>query len=566
MTSREAERAHHEALAEALREAPPRLDDLRRARLERRVLAASQPGAAGHVGAAGQAGAAGHVGALATQGAVSRGARSVAARRRAWSTPAKVVAAVTALAAAAVLGFVVRGFVVGGALSHTSQAHFVVGSAFETREGTLTNGARLELQSGEVGRLAIGDVTGEVRDGGALEVRSIDPDDVQLVLERGTAELTFHPHARGRQHLRVLTPSAEVEVVGTVFSVRVDDVGTTVGVREGTVRVTRHSGNSRLVHAGESVTVPNVSVTAAATHDRRGASLEGHERGRETGAPDRGAAEAAMHELTAIELAHGPGTDAASTRDVVGGDVVGRDVMAAVSSEGGTQRAGALVRGRTVGAASGSSPRPSEGSLEGASVGSAERSSEATPRGTDTVSTTPEAAASASPSQGASELASPRAATPPAAVAMPLQTANLVAVHPRLDAVDSWAAHRPSSREIAAAWHDIDELQARGQFERSLVLLVRLERFAPPSDQDEALFDRARTVQEALRRPQAARALYSEYVRRFSEGRHLQEVRRRLEALGAPAEGDPAPDDVVVREGASPTGPSVGEPAEASPR
>jgi tetratricopeptide (TPR) repeat protein len=151
----------------------------------------------------------------------------------------------------------------------------------------------------------------------------------------------------------------------------------------------------------------------------------------------------------------------------------------------------------------------------------------------------PQQTASASGSS-ASELASP---LPPAATATVEEhpTSELVAVHPRELAVDSWAAHRPSSREIAAAWHDIDELQARGQFERSLALLVRLELYAPPSDQDEALFDRARTVQEALRRPRSARALYSEYVRRFPEGRHLQEVRRRLVALGAPAEGDPAP-------------------------
>jgi hypothetical protein len=151
-------------------------------------------------------------------------------------------------------------------------------------------------------------------------------------------------------------------------------------------------------------------------------------------------------------------------------------------------------------------------------------------------SSTVAASTGSAASQGsASDLASP--------IAPPREEthADLAAVHPRELAVDTWAAHRPSSREIAAAWHDIDDLQARGQFERSLELLVRLERYAPASDQDEALFDRARTVQEALRRPRAARALYSEYARRFPEGRHLQEVRRRLLALGAPAEGDPAP-------------------------
>jgi tetratricopeptide (TPR) repeat protein len=138
----------------------------------------------------------------------------------------------------------------------------------------------------------------------------------------------------------------------------------------------------------------------------------------------------------------------------------------------------------------------------------------------------------------AQALGDPRAA-PAGEPAAPRGLSELTAVHPRVIAVDSWSAHRPSSREIAAAWHDIDELQARGQFERSLELLVRLEQYAPASDQDEALFDRARTVQEALRRPRAARALYAEYVRRFPEGRHIQEVRRRLDALGGPEEAQP---------------------------
>ncbi|MFN9810192.1 MAG: hypothetical protein ACK6CU_11230 [Deltaproteobacteria bacterium] len=88
---------------------------------------------------------------------------------------------------------------------------------------------------------------------------------------------------------------------------------------------------------------------------------------------------------------------------------------------------------------------------------------------------------------------------------------------------------------------------------------MRLEQYAPPSDQDEALFDRARTVQEAVRRPRAARALYTAYVRRFPAGRHIQEVRRRLETLGGPAPPEPDTDGTVSDE------PMQVEPAQVEP-
>lgn len=482
------ETSHHQRVAEQLREDAPRMDDLRRARLERRVVARARGGSS-----------------------TSQELAPVAASPRpseGWRS-SRVLLGGLALAAAALIGFLVRGAM---GPEPVEGPRFAIGSAFETREGTLSDGARIELASGEEGRLEIGDVSAALRDGGAMEVRSTDVDDVRLVLDRGTAELAFHPHQRGRQHLRIATPSADVEVVGTVFTVAVDARGTTVSVREGTVRVTgRTDGSSVLVHAGDAVTVPPIrtaSVAPAATApsadhaatDRSGAPVAA-----ELVASTPGTAVITPPAAAALPapLAFRP-THAARAQSPVA--TPGVSVIAQAPREG------------------------SAGSIEGSIEGVSQR------EGISTLAPAPTTEAEVSRTLGDPRTTAASAAAP---IEAPHALSELTAVHPRVLAVDSWSAHRPSSREIAAAWHDIDELQARGQFERSLELLVRLEHYAPESDQDEALFDRARTVQEALRRPRAARALYAEYVRRFPEGRHIQEVRRRLDALGGPEEAQP---------------------------
>ncbi len=515
----------HDALADALRDDAPRMDDLRRARLERRVLARS-PGASTSQ----------ELAPIASDARVS-GSRvrplskvgpepSMSSRGR--PTGSRWAIGALALAAAALIGFVVRGAV---GPSAQEGPRFAIGSAFETREGTLANGARFELARGEEGRLEIGDVTAQLADEGSLEVRSIDPNDVRLVLERGTAELAFHPHERGRQHLRIVTPSADVEVVGTVFTVHVDDAGTSVSVREGTVRVTRRAGEPVLVHAGESVTVPRLVATAAVAPSTMprvitpGVVTEGvvMERGSLV-QPSAAGIAAAAPGITAPGIT-GPVAEPGIATSPISAAV--RSVPAPLAFRA-SARQGAVSTQAVVGApVVASAPAVPGSPAVAASTGTTTEATAVTASGA-----TESASRTTAPRAGsASELASPVA--PPAA---DTHAADLAAVHPRELAVDSWSAHRPSSREIAAAWHDIDDLQARGQFERSLALLVRLERYAPASDQDEALFDRARTVQEALRRPAAARVLYSEYVRRFPMGRHLQEVQRRLTILGGPVE------------------------------
>jgi ferric-dicitrate binding protein FerR (iron transport regulator) len=477
-------KAGHEVLAEAMKAEAPRMDDLRRARLERRVLAGARGGATtSH--------------AVPAVGSVAAGAA-----RPAGSRTARYVGAAVALAAAAVIGFVARGALTPEPTPVATGPSYAIGSAFETRQGALSAGSRIALAEGEEARLEIGDVTAQVRDGGVLEVRSVADDDVRLVLDAGSAELAFHPHARGRQHLRVITPSADVEVVGTVFTVRVDPRGTDVSVREGTVRVVRRVGEPTLVHAGESVRV-EAAVTAAA-----GAATAPETAPEPEPEPE---IVAAAESVTAIRT----GTELEPEPE----SVTVTDSVTEPEPESVTE---------------------SETETETESETETETETEAEPEsGTGTE----------------------------AAIASPEVVGDLTSIHARPSPLDSWAAHRPSSREIAGAWHDIDELQARGQFERSLALLVRLERYAPASDQDEALFDRARTVQEALRRPLAARALYSDYVRRFPEGRHLQEVRRRLVALGAPADGDPLAPSVepTTPEPPAPAAPAQETPAQETP-
>jgi ferric-dicitrate binding protein FerR (iron transport regulator) len=461
------------------------MDDLRRARLERRVVARARGGSS-------------------TSQELAPVAASVSAAPRpseGWRS-SRVLLGGLALAAAALIGFVVRGAM---GPEPVEGPRFAIGSAFETREGTLSDGARIELASGEEGRLEIGDVSAALRDGGAMEVRSTDVDDVRLVLDRGTAELAFHPHQRGRQHLRIATPSADVEVVGTVFTVAVDARGTTVSVREGTVRVTgRTDGSSVLVHAGDAVTVPPIRTASAAT-----AASADHASTDRSGAP-----------VAAELVASTPSTPVITppAAAALPAPLAFRPTRAArVQSPVATPGVGVIAQA------------PSEGSAVSTDSVSQQE-------GISALAPAPTIEAEVSLTLGDPRTTAASAAAP---IEAPHALSELTAVHPRVLAVDSWSAHRPSSREIAAAWHDIDELQARGQFERSLELLVRLEHYAPESDQDEALFDRARTVQEALRRPRAARALYAEYVRRFPEGRHIQEVRRRLDALGGPEEVQP---------------------------
>lgn len=76
-----------------------------------------------------------------------------------------------------------------------------------------------------------------------------------LVLRQGALSIDARPQPPGRPMV-IRTPSAEVEVVGTVFSISVDDRATQLGVEEGSVRMRRLAD-------GKVVEVPQRQVATA---------------------------------------------------------------------------------------------------------------------------------------------------------------------------------------------------------------------------------------------------------------------------------------------------------------
>jgi ferric-dicitrate binding protein FerR (iron transport regulator) len=206
-----------DAIAEALRADPPVLDDVAKARLERRLL---QP----------------------------RAVRTEPIRRRG---AALAIAGAVALAAAALL------LVLGRGTDAPPVARFerrAVESSVE--RGTLEAGSTLRTAVGEEAELSVGSSHVRLGEDSRLQLVTLRPDHVALQLEAGRVRVAFHPVERGRERLSVETPRARVEVVGTVFEVVARDDATTVRVTEGTVRVVPADGSpARLVQAGQETRV-----------------------------------------------------------------------------------------------------------------------------------------------------------------------------------------------------------------------------------------------------------------------------------------------------------------------
>lgn len=238
-------------VAEALRAAPPCLDELRRARIERRLLDHLPEPALDRLGAA-----------LNSEHAQPDAARKgMGARARAaWAAGGALVAMAAALALAWV----------AWPRDHVEVARFEL-SGTSTASGTIDVGRTLELGEGEHAQVQIGGVGIEVAghhaaapaEGAAtsrstvMRFVSLDVRHVEVELTEGSIDVAFHPRERGRERLSIETPSARVEVVGTEFSVRLEGETTRVSVRHGVVRVIPHAAGQRavLVHAGESVAV-----------------------------------------------------------------------------------------------------------------------------------------------------------------------------------------------------------------------------------------------------------------------------------------------------------------------
>lgn len=222
------EPSRSERIASELRDAPPRVDEIARARAEKRLVDAVASGVGG--------------------------ALPVPAKKR----PMVAIAAGAAfLAAAAVLLFVLLPRD-GGATQPAPVASFeALDPGAPVRRGTFAPGETVETSASQRVRVRIDRSEVLVAPGTRVRFSAISEREVRLTVERGRVDVGFHPRRRGEQRMHVLTRTARVDVVGTVFHVTVDERGeTSVGVSEGTVRVVDlREQTASLVHAGGSLRV-----------------------------------------------------------------------------------------------------------------------------------------------------------------------------------------------------------------------------------------------------------------------------------------------------------------------
>jgi hypothetical protein len=219
-------------IARALREQPPDLDEVTRARMERTLLQAWRTHAAARVPLPGRP-----------------------------QTPFARAVWAASIAASAVAGGIVAFSVFGGTPQTTLAAN--VGQ-FELRIGdaAVQSGSVAEgqvLESGAHGRLDVDLRSARLQMGRDTRLRfdRMSEPDLTLSLLKGRLEVDFHPQHHGEQHMSVESAAARVNVVGTRFVLDVDALGNTeVSVTEGVVEVVPRSGAEvRRVPAGEHVYV-----------------------------------------------------------------------------------------------------------------------------------------------------------------------------------------------------------------------------------------------------------------------------------------------------------------------
>jgi hypothetical protein len=222
-----------DALRRAAEEGVGELDELTRARLEKKLL-----------------------------GAVARGEVSgpEAGEKRRSVVPVLVAGGVIAAAAAALFVMVEVG-------TQKGQDEIASGATYRSFEegetvgrGAVAVGQTVETSAGERVEVRIAASRVDVTPGSVARFDRLDRGRVEVQLSRGAVEVEFHPARRGEESLVVETQSSRVEVVGTIFRVEVDLAGsTTVRVVEGVVRVVPHDGSDpRLVHAGEETVVASL--------------------------------------------------------------------------------------------------------------------------------------------------------------------------------------------------------------------------------------------------------------------------------------------------------------------
>lgn len=212
-----------DAVAEALGEHPPQLDDLAKARIEKRLLEAAR---------------------------APRTAAAPATSRRA--TGWLVAGGAVAVAAAVGLGI----FAWRGDAPATRVARMELRSVGATQQrGTIEEGSSLRTGPGEVAEIRVEDSVIHLEPSTELRLDAVRGDRVELALAHGEVRVEFHPRAPGREGMSVRTERATVEVVGTVFTVRESASATEVVVSEGRVRVVPREGEARFVAAGEGTRV-----------------------------------------------------------------------------------------------------------------------------------------------------------------------------------------------------------------------------------------------------------------------------------------------------------------------
>jgi hypothetical protein len=208
-------------VAEALRASPPSLDELRRARIERRVIESMD----------------------------GRPAAEPRIRRRNAQKFLWVNVAILSAAAALVMWFSRRGADELARFERTGTS---------AEHGTIGVGTMLEVRETE--HMVVQAFGAQFEVSGTpthMRFRALSREHVDIELQRGSVEVAFHPSERGRERLSIETPNARVEVVGTEFTVQFSGQETRVSVREGVVRVvpSERQDEAVLVHAGDRVAV-----------------------------------------------------------------------------------------------------------------------------------------------------------------------------------------------------------------------------------------------------------------------------------------------------------------------
>lgn len=232
-------------VADVMRTDDGRLDDIRRARMERDLVAAWKHRTTARIG--------------------ERSAGRRGGRRLHWAASVAVSGLIG--------GMVVLYGAERGSEPNASAATQATPAYFEVRIGdaatqtgllvegqTLASGGHGQVQV-HVGATQI-DVARESR----LRFERISDQELRVALTAGEINVAYHPARPGQQRLSVETASARVLVVGTEFVVSVDPSGATdVRVTEGVVRVMSRSGlEDRVLTAGDKTrveaTTPEVAL------------------------------------------------------------------------------------------------------------------------------------------------------------------------------------------------------------------------------------------------------------------------------------------------------------------